>query len=313
MIVRDEADGIGHVVEQAREFADEVVVLDTGSTDDTVSIAAAAGADVSEAPWPGSFAKARNAAQDLTSGGWVMHLDGHDHLPEQTVTGLRDELKPILDGLHADAVVMPMVIVSPEGEPLLSYPRERVTRRHLRWQGDAHTILNPTKPVHRPYPVHTLQRMGNKPRRALGVLQAQYEAGDRKPRTVFYLARETFWSGRYADAVPLYDEWLAMLPVRWEAYSGLLDLAACHELCGRPAEAQETRWRAAALIPTRAEAWAALGLEARQSGRFDAAEVYFRNCVQSVRPIDGFVVERWYGELPKRMLREVQDVLAGSG
>lgn len=301
MIARNEADGIGQIVSQAAEFCDELVVLDTGSTDDTVAVAEAAGALVHQMVWPGSFAKARNAAQDLTHGEWVIHLDGHDHLPPETVAGFR-QLKPELAELPHDAVMTPMVIVSPEGEPLLSYPRERVTRRHLRWAGDAHTIISPKNPTHRPYPIHTLQRMGDKPKRALGVLTEKYAAGDRAPRTVFYLARETFWSNQYDEAIPLYEEWLQMHPVYWEKYSGLLDLAACYEMTGNPVIAQEVRFKAVATIPTRAEAWAALGIAAQNAGSVDAARVYYRNCVTAVRPVDGFVVEKWYGDYPKQVL-----------
>lgn len=301
MIARNEADGIGKIVSQAAQFCDELVVLDTGSTDETVAEARAAGATVHEMEWPDSFAKARNAAQDLTHGEWVIHLDGHDYLPPETVSGFQ-ELKPSLADLPYDAVVTPMVIVNPDGEPLLSYPRERITRRSLRWNGDAHTIISPTKPTHRPYPIHTLQRMGNKPKRALGVLQAKYDAGDRAPRTVFYLARETFWSGKYAEAIPLYEEWLLMGPVYWEKYSGLIDLAACYEMTNSPVIAQEVRFKAVATIPTRAEAWAALGIAAQRAGSIEAAKVYYRNCVTAVRPIDGFVVEKWYGDYPKQVL-----------
>ncbi len=296
MIVRDEADGIASVLKQAALFCDEMVVVDTGSTDDTVRIAKDHGAKVHEIEWPNSFCKARNYALDQTQGDWVMHLDGHDYLPPQTIAGLSSlEL-----GKHVenDAIVLPMCIVNTSGQVLLTYPRERITRRHLRWQYDAHTIIAPYRPVRYDFPIHTLGRTGKKSKRALEVLERQYAEGDRTPRTVFYLARERFWDQQYANAVPLYLEWMAMHPVKWEKYSGLIDLAACYELLNEKDKATDTRFAAVTLEPTRAEAWAALGNSASKARDFLSAELYYRNAANAVRPENGFVVEIWYTDFP---------------
>lgn len=305
MIVRNEQDGIAHVLQQAAQFCDERIVLDTGSTDDTVQVAKDNGAEVYEIRWPNSFAKARNVSKSLTSGDWVMHLDGHDNLPPESLEGfiaLRAELQDFPD--TCDAVITPMCIVDDKGVPLMSWPRERITRRHLQWNNDAHTIISPRNPVYRAYPVHTLQRSGTKPARARGVLKEQYESGDRSPRTVFYYARETFWSNDFEKAIPLYNEWLAMNPCNWEKYSGLLDLAACYELTGDNELANITRLKAVSTIPTRAEAWAALALDARKRGDNDFAIMCLDTCLKAKRPQDGFVIERWYSHDYIKQLRD---------
>jgi glycosyltransferase involved in cell wall biosynthesis len=59
MIVRDESEHLAGALENLRQFADEVVVLDTGSTDDTKRLAEAAGAVVRDFQWCDDFAKAR--------------------------------------------------------------------------------------------------------------------------------------------------------------------------------------------------------------------------------------------------------------
>ena len=58
MIVRDEEARLGECLRSVQGFADEMVVVDTGSTDATVAIAEAAGARVEQIPWPGDFAPA---------------------------------------------------------------------------------------------------------------------------------------------------------------------------------------------------------------------------------------------------------------
>ena len=68
MIVRDEEARLGECLRSVQGFADEMVVVDTGSTDATVAIAEAAGARVEQIPWPGDFAPARNQAMEFLNG-----------------------------------------------------------------------------------------------------------------------------------------------------------------------------------------------------------------------------------------------------
>ena len=74
MIVRDEAERIDAALASVAGFVDEMVVLDTGSSDDTVAIAERCGAVVASMPWPGDFAPARNRALELVRGDWVLLL-----------------------------------------------------------------------------------------------------------------------------------------------------------------------------------------------------------------------------------------------
>ena len=61
-------------------FCDELLVLDTGSTDNTKSIASEAGARVETIEWPGDFAPARNRALELVLGDLVLVLDADELL-----------------------------------------------------------------------------------------------------------------------------------------------------------------------------------------------------------------------------------------
>jgi hypothetical protein len=66
LIARDEARAIERCLTSVRPWVDEMIVLDTGSVDDTPAIAARCGARVTHFAWIDDFAAARNAALDLT-------------------------------------------------------------------------------------------------------------------------------------------------------------------------------------------------------------------------------------------------------
>src|SRR5690606_6521749 len=74
LITLNEAHGLERCLRSV-DFADEIVVVDSGSTDDTVALARAAGARVAvQADWPG-FGRQKNRALDLATGDWVLSID----------------------------------------------------------------------------------------------------------------------------------------------------------------------------------------------------------------------------------------------
>ena len=72
-------------------WADEIVVIDSGSADDTVSLARAAGARVEVRPWPGYSAQ-KNDAASLASNDWILSLDAD----ERVTPGLASEIQALL-------------------------------------------------------------------------------------------------------------------------------------------------------------------------------------------------------------------------
>ena len=80
IIVKDDADHLDACLTSLRGLVDEVVVVDTGSTDDTVAIAEQHGAVVAHEPWRGDFAAARNRSLDLATGDWILAVDADEQV-----------------------------------------------------------------------------------------------------------------------------------------------------------------------------------------------------------------------------------------
>lgn len=89
MIAKNEAEFIVGAIESVTGLADEIIVVDTGSTDDTVALARGAGARVEFFPWVGDFSAARNASLSYATADWVLCLDADERLQKGSFSSVR--------------------------------------------------------------------------------------------------------------------------------------------------------------------------------------------------------------------------------
>ena len=138
MLARDEADRIEASLTSVADFVDEMVVLDTGSSDDTIAIARRCGAVVHQMAWPGDFAPARNRCLELVQGDWVLVLDADERL--------RPEAIPPLRALIAEPDLLVVTLLRQElGAAQSPYSSvSRLFRRHpaIRWSGRYHAMVD---------------------------------------------------------------------------------------------------------------------------------------------------------------------------
>jgi glycosyltransferase involved in cell wall biosynthesis len=80
MIVKDEERMLPDMLRSTRGLFDEIIIVDTGSTDNTVAVATAAGAQVIHWEWQNDFAAARNVSLQAVTGDWVAFFDADERL-----------------------------------------------------------------------------------------------------------------------------------------------------------------------------------------------------------------------------------------
>ncbi|MEE1308446.1 MAG: glycosyltransferase family 2 protein, partial [Anaerovibrio sp.] len=85
VIVKNEAANLPQWLSCMSRVADEMIVVDTGSTDDTVELAEAAGAKVYYFAWCNDFAAAKNYAIEQAAGDWILFLDADEYFTEATL------------------------------------------------------------------------------------------------------------------------------------------------------------------------------------------------------------------------------------
>ncbi|MGK7889914.1 MAG: glycosyltransferase [Leptolyngbyaceae cyanobacterium] len=93
MIVKNEAERLADCLASVQPFVDEMIVVDTGSTDDTVAIAQQFPTTIHHHPWKNDFAEARNHALQYVTGDWVLVLDADEQLTPAAGT----QIQPLID------------------------------------------------------------------------------------------------------------------------------------------------------------------------------------------------------------------------
>ncbi|WP_020621253.1 tetratricopeptide repeat-containing glycosyltransferase family 2 protein [Paenibacillus daejeonensis] len=142
MIVKNEEHTLNRCLESVKGIPDEIIIVDTGSTDRTKEIAKIWTDHVHDYKWNDDFAAARNVSFDYATQQFILWLDADDILSTDDRTKLL-QLKETLPD-HVDAVTMIYAIPQDANRGIVSYTvRTRLVRREkqFRWKGVVHEDL----------------------------------------------------------------------------------------------------------------------------------------------------------------------------
>lgn len=232
MIVKNEEAVLDRALSSVRAVCDEIVIVDTGSTDRTEEIAKRYTDHIFHFEWRDDFAAARNFAFLQATGDYLLWLDADDCLPPESAMKLlkfKEELPRILP----DMVMCPYVTAFDKaGKPAYSYLRERILRReaNFRFEGRVHECIAPRgKVINRDIVIHHLGSEKPRGRRNLEIYQRQLlEEGALSPRDMFYYGRELYYNRLYTEAIAVLEESLAQDGWYVNKIEACKVLASCH-------------------------------------------------------------------------------------
>ena len=93
MIVKNEEDCLERCLKSVHDYVDEIIIVDTGSTDQTVAIAQKYGAKIYDHTWENDFSKHRNQSLSYATGDWIFQLDADDELGHPSKALLRETIR----------------------------------------------------------------------------------------------------------------------------------------------------------------------------------------------------------------------------
>lgn len=141
MIVKNEQDTLERCLASARPYVDEVVIVDTGSTDGTMEIVSRYAGVIHAMEWPGSFSVARNVSMDLATGDYIIILDADEYIPDpahwQTIR--QATASPSL--LCAYVAVVNTLSVGVLKADVIVQPRIVRNVPEIRWEGLVHNQI----------------------------------------------------------------------------------------------------------------------------------------------------------------------------
>ncbi len=304
MIVKNEEDVLGRCLDSAADLADEIVVVDTGSTDRTKEIAGHYTDKVFHFPWRDDFAAARNESFAHASMDYCMWLDADDVLLEADRAAFL-ALKETLDPAVSVVMAPYHTGFDESGRVTFSYYRERLikNRTGMAWEGAVHEAVAPAgKVLYADFAVTHRKTRPSDPDRNLRIYQAQLAAGKTlEPRQRFYYGRELYYHQRWAQALEVFEQFLAQ-GGGWveNEIDACCHCAYCQERLGRPEAALAALFRTFSYDRPRAEACCELGRWFFQRERYGQAAYWYAlalTCPRDDRR-GGFVAPDCYGYLP---------------
>ncbi|KMT22789.1 glycosyltransferase family 2 protein [Clostridium cylindrosporum] len=143
MIVKDEEKVLSKCLESVKDFIDEIILVDTGSSDLTKEIGAKFGATIYDFKWCDDFSKARNYAFSKSTKDYILWLDADGYITQDNIDKLVN-LKKTLNP-NVDVVSMHYSLVRDENEnTIYSLRRNRLVKRerNFKWVGRIHEYID---------------------------------------------------------------------------------------------------------------------------------------------------------------------------
>lgn len=285
LIAKDEEEQLPRLLASIEGAFDQVVLLDTGSTDKTVEVFekwaegekrrsdVAFRWDVGHFEWIDDFAAARIAAEKLLDTDWFAWADCDDEIAN--ASKLR-ELAAEADPSVSAFVFSYNYAQDPNGNCVCRLKRERLVRRGMgHWAGRVHEAqsldgIGVDVPLEVCEWVHHPPQGMDSSERNLRILTAWVEEEPENPRVLGYIGTEHMIRSQHAEAIPFFERYIA-LKTGWDEERAQIyrKLAVCLMAGGRHEEAIATAFQALRLVPSWPDSYLTLAEAHYHLGEFE--------------------------------------------
>lgn len=292
MIVRDEQDVLLDTIRSALAIADEIVIVDTGSSDQTCRLADQLGARLVRQPWSDDFSAARNRMLAAARGDWIVWLNAGESLEPHTALELRRfvDCQASVENAYAVMVQLPPSDPSASAEQT-AQPRLLPRRTDLRFEGRVRETIRPSieaaglKLAVAPGAIlchvrqHDPERKAARAQRNLRLVALEREdQSEASARTLLAMGEACTDLGQYSSALAAFTRALTIAPrgstEMLEAYYGLL--TAYDGEPNRRGQQLASCLEALDIFPLDAQLLCAMGSYLQNRNRLDLAARSFR-------------------------------------
>lgn len=228
LIVKNVEKTIEKCLDSFSQCVDEIVIVDTGSTDRTLEILPKYTDKIYHFEWIDDFSAARNYNFSLCTGDFLFWNDGDDFIDVDNIRKIKE-----FDFSDKEIVICNYIYARDEfGQPLSIVPRERIIKRSLGLQW--------CEPIHEYLPlrgakvfVSDITTIHNKQHgtseRNVKILEKIVNKEPVNPRNLYYLGKEYLEFGRYDEAIVYLEKFIAHKDLFWEdCFQAYYKLALCY-------------------------------------------------------------------------------------
>lgn len=304
MIVKNEEDTLERCLLSVKDLVDEIVVVDTGSSDRTKEIARKYTDKILDFDWVNDFSKARNFSFRKATMDYILWLDADDVLLPEDQPKFQS-LKASLDP-SVDYVMMQYNTgFDTKGNTVFHYFRERLVNRlrHFQWKEPVHEYLKVSGKMIQSDVCVTHTKTNTVPSKRNLAIYEHLLAQDEQLsiRGLYYYARELKDNGYYAKAIPAFVQFLDT-GKGWieDNIAACAELAACYEQEHLPEKQHLALLRSFLYDTPRAEICCALGYLYIAKEDYKRAIFWFRLAISLQKPENcwGFLQEDYWGYIP---------------
>ena len=301
MIVKNEEKVLARCLTSVKDVVDEIIIVDTGSTDKTKDIARQFTDQVYDFQWVNHFAKARNFAFSKATKEYQMWLDADDLLePEELekLIQLKQTLNPLVDIVtlryhtHFDV----------GGKPTLTSTRERLFKRkkNYQWQDAIHEYIQMSgKVIHEEIAI-SHKKEGTSGDRNLNIYRQLIAQGkDLSPRETYYYARELMDHGRHEESITYFKKFLDD-GLGWfeDNIATCFNLSRLYKNLGQTEDILPILFKSFEYATPRAEICCQIAYYYKNKEDYQKAIFWFELALTLVKDSKGFVLNDYWDFIP---------------
>lgn len=311
LIVKNEEDVIERCLECVKKFADEIILVDTGSQDGTVEKSARFTDKIYHFEWIDDFSAARNYAFGQATCDFVMWLDADDVITDENCS----KIKKLMEEPVFDVAYLKYVAATEGDLPTFVYYRERIFRRskNLRFNGAVHEAVSPEGiTVYSDVEILHRKTHASEPMRNLRIYQKLISCGKKlDSREKFYYGRELLYNGMYIESIAVLEDFLVNGGWVENEIEACLNLSSAYAATGDERRALDAVLRSFSYAPPRSEACCILGAYFFGKSRLRAAEYWYKCAIANATDgkEGGFINTDYGGFIPLLQLCVIYDRL----
>ena len=252
MIVKNEEKVIERCLDSISDIVDEIIIVDTGSTDKTKSIVYQYTDKIYDFEWVNDFAKARNYSFSKATKDYILWLDADDVILQED----RKKLKKLKKSMNGTVDVYTMIYnysQDENGTPIIVQRRERIVKRenNYQWISPIHEVIVPTgnivdTDIVVTHEKHEIKDVNRNLRIFEQMIKNHVEFDDRQE---YCYAKELYFLQQIPEAIKQYNQYINKYIKEYDKrkdllYSALIELSDCYKRTAN----EEKEWETLLLI-----------------------------------------------------------------